>query len=71
MLPTIVMFKNGIAVDKIVGFEELGGIDEFPTLVLTRRIVKSGVLKAKLKGEDGRMVMKKVASGEDSDSDYD
>ena len=65
------MFKNGIAVDKIVGFEELGGTDEFPTLVLTRRIVKSGVLKAKLKGEDGRMVMKKLARDEDSDSDYD
>ena len=66
------MFKNGIAVDKIVGFEELGGTDEFPTLVLSRRIVKSGVLKAKLKGEDGRMVMKKVKSAnEDSGSDYD
>ena len=66
------MFKNGIAVDKIVGFEELGGTDEFPTLVLSRRIIKSGVLKAKLKGEDGRMVMKKVKSAnEDSDSDYD
>ncbi len=33
-LPTIVLFRDGIAVDRIVGFEELGGVDDFPTKAL-------------------------------------
>jgi hypothetical protein len=47
MLPTIVMFIDGIAFDRIVGFEELGGEDEFPTMLLTRRLIKCGVIGAK------------------------
>ena len=39
MLPTVICFMDGVAFDRIVGFEELGGQDEFPTLVLTRRLV--------------------------------
>ena len=31
MLPTIVLFKDGVAVDRVVGFEELGGHDDFTT----------------------------------------
>ena len=37
VLPTVVCFKDGVAVDRIVGFEELGGTDEFDTIVLARR----------------------------------
>ena len=48
MLPTIVMFIDGIAYDRIVGFEELGGEDDFPTMILTRRLIKSGVMAAKI-----------------------
>ena len=53
MLPTIIMFDNGVAVDRIVGFEELGGVDDFPTLTLTRRLIRGGVLEAKNKKEKG------------------
>ena len=53
MLPTIIMFDNGIAVDRIVGFEELGGTDDFPTLALTRRLIRGGVLEAKNNKEKG------------------
>ena len=53
MLPTIVCFCDGIAIDRIVGFEELGGVDEFPTMILTRRLIDSGVLMAKNKKERG------------------
>lgn len=31
MLPTVVLFRDGIAVDRIVGFEALGGSDDFAT----------------------------------------
>jgi len=37
VLPTICLFKKGVLVDQIVGFEELGGKDDFKTIVLTRR----------------------------------
>lgn len=49
MLPTIVLFKDGIAVDRIVGFDELGETDDFPTSVMEKRIAKAGVL---ISGED-------------------
>ena len=49
MLPTIILFENGVAIDRIIGFEELGGQDDFPTLSLTRRLVKGGVLIPKNK----------------------
>ena len=70
MLPTIVMFIDGIAYDRIVGFEELGGEDDFPTMILTRRLIKSGVMAAKNEVEGGKMNMnRKKARKQDSD-DY-
>ncbi len=53
MLPTIICFIDGVAKDRIVGFEELGGKDEFKTLVLTRRLVKSKVIQPRNKEERG------------------
>lgn len=47
VLPTIMCFVEGLAYDSIVGFEELGGEDDFSTIVLIRRLVKAGVLKPK------------------------
>ena len=35
VLPCIVFFRNGVAYDRIVGFEELGARDDFPTAALT------------------------------------
>ena len=69
MLPTIVMFIDGIAFDRIVGFEELGGEDEFPTMLLTRRLIKCGVIGAKNEVEGGKQKMNKVRRRVDSD-DY-
>eukprot|EP01133_Synstelium_polycarpum_P010160 gene10160-11837_t len=47
VLPTLVFFHNGIVVDRLVGFDDLGGSDEFKTEVLAMRIAKSGVLELK------------------------
>jgi hypothetical protein len=52
-LPTIVCFVDGIAVDRVVGFEDLGNKDDFPTIALTRRLIRSGALKALTKAEKG------------------
>lgn len=37
VLPTVCLFKNGVLVDKMVGFEEFGGKDDFKTIEMTRR----------------------------------
>eukprot|EP00823_Brevimastigomonas_motovehiculus_P004734 TRINITY_DN3229_c0_g1_i1.p1 TRINITY_DN3229_c0_g1~~TRINITY_DN3229_c0_g1_i1.p1 ORF type:complete len:248 (-),score=59.67 TRINITY_DN3229_c0_g1_i1:239-982(-) len=45
MLPTVVIFIDGKAVDRIVGFDELGGQDDFTTAAFASRLSKSGVIK--------------------------
>lgn len=40
------MFEDGVAVDRIIGFEGVSEEDNFPTICLTRRLVKGKVLKA-------------------------
>lgn len=68
VLPTIICFIDGVAVDRVVGFEELGGKDDFPEMALTRRLIRSGVLKALSKAEKGQIV-RVQRGGNDSDSD--
>ena len=74
VLPTIVIFIDGIALDRVVGFEELGAVDDFATMTLTRRLIRSGALKALNKAEEGRVNLKKgrrKENDEDDDDDYD
>ena len=67
-MPTIICFIDGIAVDRVVGFSDLGNKDDFPTLVMTKRLIKCGVLKPKSKEESGRIkINKKGRKGDDSD----
>lgn len=44
-IPTIVLVQNGVMVDKIVGFTQLGNRDDFTTEVLEWRIAQNGVIK--------------------------
>ena len=41
MLPTLCCFIDGVLKDKVVGFDDLGGVDTFKTLTLIRRLVQS------------------------------
>ena len=68
VLPTLVCFEDGIAIDRIVGFDELGGEDDFPTMTLIRRLVKVGMLMPKNNAEKGRM---KIRKGKDDSGDDD
>ncbi|ORX88827.1 thioredoxin-like protein [Basidiobolus meristosporus CBS 931.73] len=45
VLPCVMSFVNGISVDKLVGFEELGNTDGFKTDLVEARLVKCGVIK--------------------------
>ena len=70
MLPTVVCFMDGISIDRICGFDELGGVDDFPTLIMTRRLISAGVLRAMNRQERGDMKIKKAKnhySSDDSD----
>ena len=85
VLPTVVLFIDGIAADRVVGFEDLGSSDEFDTLILTRRLVKGKIIgmvsfsfikqtdticiDAKNKAEAGRIKISKGKAKDDSDDD--
>jgi len=43
ILPCLITFINGVAVDRIVGFDELGGRDTFDTPILEHRLGTSNV----------------------------
>lgn len=83
VLPCLIMFKNGVSVDRVVGFEGLGGIDDFQTSALEARLLGAGVLKPLVTLDDpecdgtenqtkirqGFTNFQKTASDEDSDFD--
>ena len=84
MLPCIVLFLGGVAVDRIVGFEELGGKDDFKTASLERRLVAAEVVNLPMRREadsDGdeseqlRNVVRRSGArnkgSDDEDSDFD
>lgn len=59
-MPTLVIFDDGVAVDKIIGFEGLadkmpeGKEDEWPTIILARLLgQKSGINKESIVDDDG------------------
>lgn len=45
ILPTLVLFKDGVAVDRVTGFSDLGNRDDFTTAQLEERLKQSGIMK--------------------------
>jgi len=70
-LPTIVLFKDGKAYDRLVGFEEVGNRDDFPTINLTRRLVKAKIITPNNKTEAGIIKVNKAKKTNEDDDDYD
>lgn len=73
VLPCVILFRDGVAVDRIIGFQELGGVDDFATKSLESRLLKAGLLIAKkVVDEDGEeKVARTVRSTVYADSDSD
>lgn len=78
VLPCIICFRDGVAVDRVVGFEQFGGAYDFPTTALENLLTMTGVLKAKpVELPDDVHItsirrgsnFQKTASDEDSDFD--
>jgi thioredoxin-like negative regulator of GroEL len=44
ILPCIILFRNGVAVDRIVGFDELGAKDDFRTATMEATLLKAEVI---------------------------
>lgn len=45
ILPCVVLFVDGVAVDRVVGFEDFGNRDDFTTKQFEKRIWESGVIE--------------------------
>ncbi|KAK3103390.1 hypothetical protein FSP39_018894 [Pinctada imbricata] len=71
ILPAVICFKNGIVVDRIVGFEELGNTDSFQTEILERRLGKSGVIDVPDVRPPNKTVFGFTSKTDDSSSDDD
>mmetsp|Transcript_12759 Transcript_12759/g.27630 ORF Transcript_12759/g.27630 Transcript_12759/m.27630 type:complete len:241 (+) Transcript_12759:115-837(+) len=83
MLPCVVCFKNGVSIERVVGFDGLGGTDDFETDNLEMRFMAAGVVsEPKVNPEDQDQLLdgpsskvrkgfayKKTESDEDSDFD--
>lgn len=74
-LPCVILFQRGIAGDRIVGFEDLGGKDDFSTKKLEAILLKKGIIMER-KGGDGedddnesRRTSVRSSANVDSDSD--
>ncbi|KAL2926606.1 Thioredoxin domain-containing protein PLP3B [Bienertia sinuspersici] len=73
-LPCVILFRKGIAVDRLVGFQDLGAKDDFSTKTLENLLTKKGMIKEKEKDEDEEYMESKRTSvrsslNHDSDSD--
>jgi len=44
VLPCLIFFKDGVAFDRLVGFEELGGKDDYPTAKLERILLNAAAV---------------------------
>jgi hypothetical protein len=70
-------FSKGIAMDRLVGFQDLGAKDDFSTTKLENLLVKKGMLSEKRKEEDEEdyeyqeSIRRSVRSSANVDSDSD
>ncbi|KAF4378160.1 hypothetical protein CsatB_025007 [Cannabis sativa] len=75
-LPCVIIFRKGIAVDRVVGFQDLGAKDDFTTRALENLLIKKGVISEKKKDdeddgdhEDRRRSVRTSIVNSDSDSE--
>lgn len=74
VIPTVVLFeKNGVAFDRIIGFEGFDGEDECETSEIENRLGLAGVIKMEksfyTKGSSGMFNAKRVTKSEQSGDD--
>ncbi|KAH7683531.1 ATP binding protein [Dioscorea alata] len=78
-LPCVILFRNGIASDRIVGFQDLGSKDDFTTRALENLLKRKGIIDERKNNdtdedadddtEQGRSRNVRSSALQDSDSD--
>ncbi|KAG0200481.1 hypothetical protein BGX28_006454 [Mortierella sp. GBA30] len=68
VLPCVISFTDGVAVDRLIGFEELGSTDNFSTAMLELRYKTVGVIEDDTKKDKSRQAKKSIF-GRDYGSD--
>ncbi|KAL1290292.1 hypothetical protein AAHE18_20G118700 [Arachis hypogaea] len=75
-LPCVILFRQGVAGDRLIGFQDLGGKDEFSTRTLEALLIKKGIIDEKKYEDDEndgydentrRTVRSSVVADSDSD----
>ncbi|XP_048445084.1 thioredoxin domain-containing protein PLP3A-like [Pyrus x bretschneideri] len=51
-LPCVILFRKGVAVDRLVGFQEVGAKDDFSTRALEVALIKKGIISEKKEDDD-------------------
>uniref|UniRef100_A0A0E0DNY6 Thioredoxin domain-containing protein n=1 Tax=Oryza meridionalis TaxID=40149 RepID=A0A0E0DNY6_9ORYZ len=76
-LPCVILFKKGIAADRLIGFQDLGSKDDFSTRALENILKMKGIIDEKKKDEDDEddetymSMNRRVRSSTAQDSDSD
>ncbi|KAG0373318.1 hypothetical protein BGX24_011854 [Mortierella sp. AD032] len=75
VLPCVIAFIEGIAVDRLIGFDELGSTDNFSTSMLELRYKTAGVIEDNKKVDPSKLKKKSIfgrdyGSDEGTDDDY-
>eukprot|EP01135_Chromosphaera_perkinsii_P001731 Nk52_evm1s209 gene=Nk52_evmTU1s209 len=76
-LPAVYCFRNGIVIDRLVGFEDLGGTDKFTTDMLEKRLASCGIFGEQMMAQSssssssskGKIFGRPDKSGYDDDED--
>lgn len=73
ILPCVVCFVDGISVDRVIGFQDLGQSDTFSTSLLENRLSKAGVIKLAVQLAKTRKTIYgfRDKKGDSDDEDYD
>ncbi|XP_062010819.1 thioredoxin domain-containing protein PLP3A-like [Rosa rugosa] len=74
-LPCVIIFRKGVAVDRLIGFIDMGGKDDFSTRALEVVLIKKGIISEKKEEDEdddylegGRRTVRSSVN-HDSDSD--
>lgn len=67
VLPTVILFVDGKAITRFIGFQDFGMRDDFPTINIIRKLVMQKMILPKNKSEKGEINIYK--KGDNSDSD--
>lgn len=67
VIPTLVIFKDGVAIERMVGFEDLGSKDDFSTALLQHKLAVMGVLIGQKRRQKGDALDNDSDSASDSE----